>query len=284
MAAPSTHRPPHRPRRKVAGDPRLILLVEDNQVNQMVGSKVLAEAGLSRSRSPTTGSRRSRRSETADYDAILMDCQMPEMDGYQATAAIRGIEGTARHTPIIAMTAAAMEGDRETCLAAGMDDFISKPVRLEAVSEVLRRWTVGPRPSGRRGASPEAAGPAESGRAVPTRSTAHRSSCCSSLDEGEGETLGEIVEEYLTHGEKGWHELRRVLTEGDVESLEPRRSHLRRAPAPMWAPAPWPSRAPTLETSARAGAARRGSGLMEQFDARVRPRPRRPRQLLTAGS
>jgi len=65
---------------------------------------------------------------------------MPEMDGYEATETIRDIEGRGEHIPIIAMTAAAMEGDRERCMAAGMDDFITKPVRLDAVSTVLTRW------------------------------------------------------------------------------------------------------------------------------------------------
>jgi two-component system, sensor histidine kinase and response regulator len=116
-----------------------VLLVEDNRVNQLVGSKVLENLGYSFTIA-NNGLEAVRAVQERHYHAILMDCQMPEMDGYEATAEIRRLEGADRHIPIIAMTAAAMEGDREKCIAAGMDDFITKPVRLEAISTALTRW------------------------------------------------------------------------------------------------------------------------------------------------
>jgi CheY-like chemotaxis protein len=74
------------------------------------------------------------------YDLLFMDCEMPDMDGYQTTAVIRKQEGQAHRVPIIALTGHAQPGDRERCLAAGMDDYLTKPLQYDRLDELLRRW------------------------------------------------------------------------------------------------------------------------------------------------
>ncbi|MCU7722438.1 PAS domain S-box protein [Actinoplanes sp. KI2] len=124
--------------RSPAGHGR-VLLVEDNEINQTVASGILANLGFT---TDVAGNGREAVEKAAgrDYRAIFMDCLMPEMDGYEATAAIRRAEGTGRHVPIIAMTAGALPEDRERCLAAGMDDHLTKPLMPATVGAALERW------------------------------------------------------------------------------------------------------------------------------------------------
>jgi CheY-like chemotaxis protein len=116
-----------------------VLLAEDNVVNQRVAERMLGKLGFSVD-VVADGAAAVEALCLRSYDAVLMDCQMPTMDGYAATAAIRDAEGEARHTPIIALTAGAMIGDHEQCLAAGMDDYVSKPVRRADLTATLARW------------------------------------------------------------------------------------------------------------------------------------------------
>jgi two-component system sensor histidine kinase/response regulator len=123
------------------GDGR-ILLVEDNLINQTIALEMLQELGHPVDLAEN-GREAVEMSERTPYRVIVMDCEMPEMDGYQATAAIRQREQNGPRTPIIAMTAYAMSGDRERCLEAGMDDYLTKPFDLDKVSQVLQRWLAG---------------------------------------------------------------------------------------------------------------------------------------------
>jgi signal transduction histidine kinase/ActR/RegA family two-component response regulator len=117
----------------------LVLVVEDSPVNRLVAVHVLERLGF-RAHVVNDGREALQALSTQRYDAVLMDCQMPDIDGYEATRELRRRENGERHTPVIAMTAHAMTGDRERCLDAGMDDYIAKPVRSQALSEVLSRW------------------------------------------------------------------------------------------------------------------------------------------------
>jgi len=121
-------------------DRQAVLLVEDNPVNQQVAQAMLTKLGIPMVLAGN-GEEALELVKSRDFDLILMDCQMPVMDGFEATAAIRNLpDGRGEYLPIIALTANAMQGDRQKCLEAGMDDFLSKPYRLAQLQAILARW------------------------------------------------------------------------------------------------------------------------------------------------
>lgn len=121
----------------------LILLVEDNLINQKVAAGMLEKFGF-RVDIVSNGYKAIKVLEQSCYDLVFMDCQMPQMDGYEATKLIRDLKSDVidHQVPVIAMTANAMEGDKEKCLAAGMSDYLSKPISPEAIHEKLRKWLI----------------------------------------------------------------------------------------------------------------------------------------------
>ncbi len=148
----------------LAGAP-IVLVVEDSPVNRIVAGRVLERAGF-RAQLVDDALQALEALAAQHFDAVLMDCQMPGMDGYDATRELRRREsGGERRTPVIAMTAHAMTGDRERCLAAGMDDYIAKPVRSRTLVEVLRRWVPGAPADARSGIDTQHAEPAAAGTA-----------------------------------------------------------------------------------------------------------------------
>jgi CheY-like chemotaxis protein len=117
----------------------VVLLVEDNAINQKVGRRLIEKLGYQVDVA-SDGNQAVRMAEARRYDLIFMDCQMPDKDGFEATAEVRLREQGRRRTPIVAMTAYARNEDRERCLAAGMDGFLSKPVEMDSLRRILEDW------------------------------------------------------------------------------------------------------------------------------------------------
>ncbi|MCP3957476.1 MAG: response regulator [bacterium] len=118
-----------------------VLLADDSPINQAVTRNMLKHLGISRIDVVDDGRAAVDRASSEDYDLILMDCQMPGMDGYEATRKIRGLLGEDRRPlPIIALSGCVLEGDRERCLENGMSDFLGKPFQLAGLRACLERW------------------------------------------------------------------------------------------------------------------------------------------------
>jgi PAS domain S-box-containing protein len=194
-----------------------LLIAEDNAINQKVAVKILESLGY-RVDVAANGLEALQALSRVSYAAILMDCHMPEMDGYEATREIRRHEqGTSRHTPIIALTASAMKSDREEALGAGMDDYITKPVKREVLEEALERWTA------RDDEASSEDVPAQAGSAAPADilgESVDRAVLEGLRDLGDEEMLRELVEMFLDDGQSSLATLRKALEEGDAQSVE----------------------------------------------------------------
>ena len=185
------------------GGPLHVLLVEDNVVNQKVAQRHLAKLGHTCD-TADNGVQALQRLGSRPYDLVLLDCQMPVMDGFETARRIRAGDppGVDPRLPIIALTAFAMEEDRRRCLDAGMDDFISKPIRLEELQAAIDR---------RRVASPDTA------EAVLDAGRAAR--LLGMEDERSPGFLVELVQLFATETPRRFVELRQALTAGDVPAL-----------------------------------------------------------------
>jgi CheY-like chemotaxis protein len=180
-----------------------VLVVEDNPTNQMVARGLLAKLGY-RPDVVSNGLQAVEAVAGTPYAAVLMDCNMPVMDGYEATAAIRAQEGPGRHVPIIAMTASALVGDRERCLAAGMDDYVPKPVKLTDLEQALSELGAG-------GADV----PAAPGEPVDLAQL----DALRSLDDGDGTFLSGLVQSFLTSATGALATMARAVEAGDAAAL-----------------------------------------------------------------
>jgi two-component system, sensor histidine kinase and response regulator len=190
-----------------------ILLVEDNATNQQVALGILGKLGFAAD-TAANGREAIRAMETVSYDIVLMDVQMPVMDGFEATRAVRAGETKVLNpeTPIIAMTAHAMKGDRERCLAAGMNDYISKPILPQALLDALEKWMK----SGRETPPPFVA-PAGATGSVRGEPVFDRPALLARLM-GDDELMKEIISGFLQDIPRQIQTLKKHIDRGDTES------------------------------------------------------------------
>jgi signal transduction histidine kinase/CheY-like chemotaxis protein/streptogramin lyase len=231
-----------------------ILLAEDNEVNQEVTRKILERRGY-RVTIARTGQEAVTFVEQDSFDAILMDVQMPEMDGMAATAAIRERERTTgAHVPIIAMTAHAMKGDRERCLNAGMDSYISKPVQAQQIVDTLNQYLL----------------IVERSADIDRSEDEAPFNPAFALDRAEGDhvLLERMVKLFIDQSAKLLPEMAKALAIGDAQALE-RAAHKLRGSMGIFGAAPATRAANRLEELARSGALGTAVDVFEIFSEQV---------------
>lgn len=261
-------KPPHRPAASATSTSTSlrahVLVAEDNPVNRKVAVKLLEKLGC-RVDVACDGKEAIQMLEKLRYDVVFMDCQMPEMDGYQATAEIRRRQGVARGIPIVAMTAHAMQGDRDRCLAAGMDDYISKPLRTEELAAVLEQWTLGPR---------EAPQGPDSGPSVPVASdtpidATQLAGLREAQEDGEPDFVVELIDQFLGEAPHQLGAIREAVAKGDAQTLA-REAHRLKGGCSIFGAHPMAALCTNLEASGRVGSLQGADAVLAQLEREFR--------------
>ena len=240
---------------------RRVLLAEDNPVNQKIALRQLQKLGYSAD-AVANGAEAVMSLEMVHYDVVLMDCQMPEMDGFEATAAIREREGSERHTIIIAMTANALQGDREKCLAAGMDDYISKPTKQEDLGKLLATWTQ-TLDKTKEEPEPETIPTYDNVEPISSEKLAEMSAL---QDEDEPDLLIELIDLFLLHTPAKVEELRQAVAAENAATIE-RAAHTIKGGASHFGAAPLIQICGLLEEHAKAGSLQDAVVNLARFEA-----------------
>ena len=207
---------PGAPPRRAVPD---VLVVEDTPVNQAVAIRMLEKNGF-QAHIAENGCRALEAMADKSFAAVLMDCQMPELDGYETTREIRRRERDGERIPIIAMTANSMRGERERCLAAGMDDYLSKPLRNRVLKDALTRWVPAEleRPADAREAAPEIEDDIVAGAAGDGQELLN-DAVIADLEGLEGDLLPKLLALYFDQAAEHLSELDEAIAGGAVETV-----------------------------------------------------------------
>jgi PAS domain S-box-containing protein len=241
-----------------------ILLAEDNPVNQKLAVILLQKAGYAVDL-VENGRLAVEAVEKKPYNLVLMDVQMPEMDGFEATQRIRKHEADQRHTPIVAMTAHAMSGDRERCLAAGMDDYLTKPLDPQNVLNAIERWLTTPQPP-----TVATKAPALDPATVSLPATAQSAILAELMPRfGNDRTfLLEMLGEFVEHIQERAQALRRAAEQQNASELT-HLAHSLKGAAANFNAEPLTTLAATLEQQAKTGNISTASGWIEKIEAEI---------------
>ena len=237
-----------------------VLVVEDTPINQAVAAHMVERCGFE-AQIAENGRKALRALSKRTYAAVLMDCQMPELDGYETTREVRRLEQGGRRMPIIAMTANAMQGERERCLAAGMDDYLTKPLRQRTLKDALMRWVAEPPATA---SGPDPAGPTNGARAGGDGAGPQvvDEAIVAELETLEGGVLADLVALFFDEAPQRLSELVGAVDRADTDAVA-RMAHTLKGNSATLGAAHVARIASELETTAKAGDLTPAAGLLE---------------------